>query len=631
MARPLPSPSRHAGRALASGAAVLSAVLVALHGTAGAVAAQRRPSEIVRRDSANAPTLPGDVARLVTEVFNAPGTRRAHGPYTLAAGDSVGGDLAVLGGPVTIAGQVKGRVLVINGDLALRPGARVDGDVLVVGGVVEGRDVAEVGGELRVYRQFLAFHREGERLIADDVDDDDRPSAYVGWRPEGERGRRTYLGLRLATAQGYNRVEGLPILAGPTVTHRAGLVRVRVDALGIYRTAGGFEPDGRDLGHDARLEVRMGRTAQVRFGGRLYDETAPVEDWQLSSLETGLASFLLHRDYRDYWNRHGGSVWTALHLGPDVSLAATFSDQRWRALATRDPFTLFRNGVPWRENPTVDEGRLHLLNLTLHVDTRNDAASPWAGWYVLADYERGEGAFTGFGALSSDPDPRADPNPARPFPGARDRTPGRRSYGRGFLDVRRYNRLSPDAQLNVRLVTGGWLHGDPLPAQRRLSVTGPGAMPGFDFRSPVGRDADVGNCSTPASGGALGQVTGVPAQCDRMVLTQLEFRNDIRVRLLGEDGSGRPRLRSFRRTASWVLFADAGRGWLVDPARPSALALGRGQLPSLGSWLADVGAGVDVGHGRATGDVGAFGLYVAKSVSSPRQPLNFLVRVQRRF
>jgi hypothetical protein len=29
--------------------------------------------------------------------------------------------------------------------------------------------------------------------------------------------------------------------------------------------------------------------------------------------------------------------------------------------------------------------------------------------------------------------------------------------------------------------------------------------------------------------------------------------------------------------------------------------------------------------------VGAFGVYVAKSVSSPDQPLNFLVRVRRRF
>jgi hypothetical protein len=497
--------------------------------------------------------------------------------------------------------------------------------------VVDGRHVAEVGGELRVHRQMLAFHREGTRVVPDDVDDDDRPSAYVGWRAEGERGGRAYLGLRLATAQGYNRVEGLPILAGPTVTYRMGDVRLRLDALGIYRTVGGFEPDSRDLGHDARLEVRLGRGAQVRFGGRLYDEVAAVEEWQLTPLETGLASFLLHRDYRDYWNRHGGSVWTALHLGPDVSLTASLGDQRWRALETRDPFTLFRNGAAWRANPTTDEARMHVANVTLRVDTRNDASSPWAGWFVLADYEHGEGDVSRFGALSSDPGATGDPRPGAPaLPGARDLTPGRRVYGRGFLDVRRYTRLSPDAQLNVRLVGGGWLHGDPLPVQRRLSVTGPGAMPGFDFRVPAGRGADVGGCSQPG-GRAPSPIAGAPAECDRIVLTQAEFRQDIRVRLLGEDGAARSRLRSFRRTASWVLFADAGRGWLVAPGRADRLGYGRRALPPLGTWLADVGAGVDVGHGRATGGVGAFGLYVAKSVSSPDQPLNFLVRVRRRF
>ena len=55
------------------------------------------------------------------------------------------------------------------------------------------------------------------------------------------------------------------------------------------------------------------------------------------------------------------------------------------------------------------------------------------------------------------------------------------AYGRGFLDVRRYNRVSPTAQVNLRLVAGGWLHGDALPAQRRLSLGGAGTLPGYDF------------------------------------------------------------------------------------------------------------------------------------------------------
>lgn len=610
------------GRAVRAGAA--AAALLPVLAAPRDAQAQDRAARATRDTIVAGASLPAEVARTAAEVWNAPATRRASGNLTLAATDTVSGDLAVLAGTATIAGRVAGRVVVINGDLRLQPGARIDGDVLVIGGVLDGRDLGQIGGELRVYRSPLAFHRDGDRIVPDDLDDE-RPSAYIGWRRGTER-ERSDLGLKVATGQGYNRVEGLPVLFGPTFTVRTGDVRLRVEALGIWRTVGGFSPDARDRGHDARAELRIGRRAHVRFGGRLYDEIAPVEEWQLGSLETGLASVLFTRDYRDYWNRHGGTVWTALHVGPDVSLTASLADQRWRSAATRDPFSLFDNDRAWRANPTADEGRLHVANLTLRVDTRNDVATPWAGWYLLADYERGTGDVSSFGALSSDPNPLVDPFPgAPPLPGARDRTPGRREYGRGFLDVRRYNRLSPDAQLNLRVVAGGWLDGDPLPAQRRFSVTGPGALPGFDFRIPAGREADVGTCALPGLG-----VPGSPAQCDRMMLTQVEFRHDIRVRLLGDDG-GRPRLRSFRRTASWVLFADAGRGWLVGSRRAGELVYPRGDLPSLGSWLADVGAGIDIGHGRATGDVGAIGLYVAKSVTSPSQPANFLVRVRRRF
>src|SRR5205085_1039193 len=94
------------------------------------------------------------------------------------------------------------------------------------------------------------------------------------------------------------------------------------------------------------------------------------------------------------------------------------------------------------------------------------------------------------------------------------------TYTRGFLDLRRYNRLSPQGQVNIRLVTGGWLNGDALPLQRRLSVEGPGATPGFDFRSPRG-GVDVGTCG---SGGSL---AGTPAQCERIALAQIEYRGDL--------------------------------------------------------------------------------------------------------
>ena len=154
----------------------------------------------------------------------------------------------------------------------------------------------------------------------------------------------------------------------------------------------------------------------------------------------------------------------------------------------------------------MDEGRFHLANVTLRIDTRNDAFNPFAGWYLLADYERGTGRIEQLGPTSPGVRPAA--------------VIGVTSYQRGFVDVRRYNRLAPNSALNLRLVLGGWLSGDALPLQRRLSIDGPGTVPGFDFR--VAGGADVGTCATGLA------PRGQPAQCERVSLAQLEYRSDIR-------------------------------------------------------------------------------------------------------
>ena len=184
-------------------------------------------------------------------------------------------------------------------------------------------------------------------------------------------------------------------------------------------------------------------------------------------------------------------------------------------------------------------------------------------------------------------------------------------YQRGFLDVRRYNRVSPSAQLNVRLVLGGWLSGDALPLERRLSIDGPGTVPGFDFRTAGG--TDVGTCSQGAA------PAGDPAQCDRVGLAQFEYRSDMRVSL--SSGRGSSRFTRFRADGAWVFFGDAGRGWLVNsPGSP--LNVGRHELPELSSYRTDLGAGFDFNH---------FGIYLAKALSDPKEQLNVFVRVRHRF
>jgi hypothetical protein len=574
---------------------LLGLALVTARVIGSPLSAQER--DTTRRDPA-APrqALPVGVAREVASLFNAADGIRATDRVEIEAGRTVQGDVAVLRGPIVLGGRVTGRVIAVNADVILQPTARIDGDLIVVGGEVEGRASGRVAGETRVYRQRLRYTVDGDRLVADvaaGVDD--------GWwrRWERRRASRNSNRFLVASAGAYNRVEGLPIQVGPQVRQVFRRSTLEVGALAVVRTASSFASESIDIGHEARLELRTRGREGIAVGGRLFNIVDAVESWKQSDLEVGLASFVLRRDYRDYFGRRGGRLHAALFaraLGGDLTFA--YGHEQWGGRLRRDPFTVFRNEVPWRPNPLLDAGRLHLLNATLRADTRNDEDRPWSGWYIVADVERGRGELTALGVTS---------------PGVRAGSAGRVGYTRGLLDVRRYNRLSPRSQVNLRFVAGGWLGGDELPLQRRLSVDGPGALPGFDFRR-MDAGEDVATC-----GGGGFAPGGRPAQCERIALVQAEYRGDLHFDLFGD--SEWDDLIQAGENAAWIIFFDAGRGWLVRSGSGS-VGYGAGQIPSLSTFLTDVGVGLDLR---------LIGFYVAKSLSDAHEPLNFFVRLRHRF
>lgn len=578
-----------------SPAALLVALLLAML-PAPAGAQQPGAVAIVALDTA---ALPRDVAARAMAMHEA-AEIRARGSVSIDSARVVKG-VSVQDGSLVIAGRVDGHVLALNTDVQLRPGARVEGDLLVIGGDLTGVEDASVTGELRQYRSLPRVARDDEDRTRDRdrnrgrARDEDSDRWWNRW--ERRREGRSWTDFHISSAGAYNRVEGLPVKLGPRVRQALGEAQLLVDAFTVVRTASSFRDDSSDVGYDLLTELRSGQRNGFALGGRLYDVNAPVESWQLSELEAGLASFLARRDYRDYFGRHGGQVIARAYMGPNVSLEARYGDERWRARSLENPFTLFNAGRNWRPNPFVDEGRFHVVNSTLNVDTRNDEDNPWSGWYVMADVERGAGRLTTAAPLAVEV--RGAPAPGDLL-----------EYTRGLVDLRRYNRLGPAAQLNLRVVAGGWLAGDPLPVQRRLSVDGPGALPGFGFRRQR-EGFDVGTCNTSTQ-----RVGGQPALCERIALVQVEYRNDLYVSSVGDwgwvdvDGD-----------AEWVMFADAGRGWLLRDAAGGS-GYGRGELPPLDSFRADVGFGLDFSQ---------LGVYVAKSVTAGAEPPVFFVRVRHRF
>ncbi|MDQ6827867.1 MAG: BamA/TamA family outer membrane protein [Gemmatimonadota bacterium] len=559
-------------------------------------------------DSRRAP-LPAAQAAEIARLYNGSAALRAIGEASVPAGETIAGDVAVLNGPLTVGGHVTGRVLVINGNAILRDGATIDGDLIVVGGQVTGQERATIGGEVQRYVQALHYHIDGDRIVpdadgaagAEAKHDRDEENREEGWLHRLRRHRETGTLTPLVYGGPYNRVEGMPIEIGPSFRAHTDRARIRVDALGVFRTVDNFRWDPLNLGHDVNAELQLGQFRRLAVGGRLYDVVDATERWQLRDSEVGLASFFFHRDYRDYYNRHGGSGFVTVSNGHGVDLTAELAEEVWEDRRDRSPWTLFSEDATWRVNPFMDQGHFHIGTATLKIDTRSDPDDPRTGWYIVMDVEHGTSNAVRLAPTS----PFARDNSAAVQPV---------QYTRGMIDLRRYNRVSPIGQLNFRVVLGGWLGGDELPLQRRFSLGGAGTLPGFDFRRvPSGR-ADVFQC------GDGSVMPGAPAQCERIALAQAEYRGNLPLHLHGH-GDIDDWLYEIDRGSQWVVFGDMGRGWLVGP-RAGALRYENGTLPPLNTFEGDVGVGLDFNF---------IGFFLAKPISQLKQPVNFFVRLKHRF
>lgn len=542
------------------------------------------------------PELPHSTVIAVVRSYNAPATTRLVGRASLPAGNAWRGDVAIRNGPALIGGRVEGSLLVINGNAVLDSSAAVTGSLTVVGGTIIGPR-SGVAGEIQVYAEPLPYRLEGDTLVyAPDVLRRLSLSARYTFGNATSRSS-----LVLATSGTFNRVEGLPIVAGPQVdlSLRRGL-GFRGAAMGVFRTAHSISGECCDLGYHTRAEIVLGDRRPAALTLRAYDLANAVEDWGLHANEVGWEAFLVRRDYRDYYRANGVAARLGWRAEAPLDLSFEIRREHESQLRTRDPWTLSRTSIAWRPNPPIDNGYYTILTPGITLDSRNNRDQPTSGWYL-----RGSLDFL----MSSDVHPAAD------FPSTvRDSAAMLGSYRstRGFFDLRRYNKLSPQGRLNFRFVLAGWLGGDPLTVQRRLSIGGPEPLPGYEFRQ--------GSCTSLAStGGFAGTLV---AACDRVVAVQTEYRGHVNLSTnynpeTGQTG-GLGYLTRFLRGPDFVVFGDAGQGWLVGrgPGRiPS------GQLPRLSSWLADLGLGVDWG---------GLGVYVAKAVNA-RQPLRLTARLEHRF
>jgi hypothetical protein len=537
---------------------------------------------------------PPDVVAELIALYNDSATTRMEGDVTLPAGSRFAGKLALYRGALRIAGRVEGPIAVANGTLYLLPGASVDGEILVVGGRLLRSEQVEHLGPERVYWDAAPIVRNNNGLLA--LRERRRHFGEIATARASFQTGRIRTTLSLSSGGTYNRIEGLPVLFGPLFEFRPTTSTLaRLDLRGILRTAGESTDLRSDFGYVARLDLRFAGKTEFGLGGRLYSEVAPIEDQPLSAAESGWSAFLLQRDYRDYFERRGITGLAYVQPASAVRVEVSLARNSERSVRATDPWSLLRNSDRWRRNPLIDDGHYFITGAQLDFDTRNDRDRPTTGWLIRTRFEH---------ATSDDIAPVALPSVVRPNPP----TGGGYATDRLLIDARRYSRLTPGLRVSARVLADGWIAGDRMPVQRRVSLGGPDVLPGFDFRAFTCSPRGFVDLSDPAL-------------CDRMIATQLEFRTrlglNLGYRVPDREGTRHGRFIGIEE-ADLVLFSDAGKAWLAGSG-PGQVPVNR--LPVLGEWALDVGVGLDAGE---------IGAYLAKSVSNG-EPVKFVVRLQRRF
>jgi len=257
--------------------------------------------------------------------------------------------LIVLGRSAAIGGSVHGDVIVVGGDLFIRPGARISGNATAIGGGVYASALGSVVGSSRSFRDntFIATPTaDGYRLDYRSLRERPSPPLLLPG----------IYGLRMPT---YDRVNGVSIPFGPAFSLDTG--RAVANLVVAYRSdLGKFDPSLSVTGQLSRRWRALLRAERGTFSN---------DAWIWPNLVNSLSAIAFGTDTRNYYRAdraegtlHNRWEFTRVDIEPFVG---GLTERAWDvgpgALERRGPWSIWGRtdsvGM-WRPNPPIEDGRL---------------------------------------------------------------------------------------------------------------------------------------------------------------------------------------------------------------------------------------------------------------------------------
>jgi hypothetical protein len=214
--------------------------------------------------------------------------------------------------------------------------------------------------------------------------------------------------------------------------------------------------------YGVQMEQPLLPTARFVFGWSAVRRTEHPELQLVDDVENSLALLIDRTDYRDYFEREGGSVYLSWRV-PDFSTVSLHARQaRYRSTGTSDQVVSWFNlQKPLRPNPQIDDGDAHSVLVRLERLVQRSGGMR-AGLYHWIELEKAGGQMGG------DFD-----------------------YTRFLGDVRSVMRLTPASTLSLRGVIGTSLDGT-LPLQKRFGVGGVDGLRGHQLNDFTGNQVALG-------------------------------------------------------------------------------------------------------------------------------------------
>ena len=270
---------------------------------------------------------PGPTGRYLAMTLAKPDTRVLIADTIAITSDSVyPGAVVVIGQRVTVSSEIKGDLIVVGGDLFIKPGASHRA------GVRDWRRRLSVASRIGSRRrdELPRFHLR--RLRVNDVIElryreltTTEPPSWVQWPG--------VYGLRMVN---YDRSRGLSVPIGPTLLLDGG--RMTLEPLATYRSQIGV------VDPSLRIDWRTGRKFAIRaFAAR---ESRSNDAWITGDISNSINSLLIGRDTRNWYRADRVEV-TANRMFETPTMTATYRLGGQLERASSAGPDSFPTGGPW--------------------------------------------------------------------------------------------------------------------------------------------------------------------------------------------------------------------------------------------------------------------------------------------